>query len=71
MIRVWFFHSNIPSPSLVQSALLYLGHHRKEVSRGFHVAPVLLRRKLFPKIPLVDLPLHLIDQNCSSYSILD
>ena len=27
MIRVWFFHSCIPRPSLVLSALLSLGHH--------------------------------------------
>ena len=27
MIRVWFFHSCIPSPSLAFSALLSLGHH--------------------------------------------
>jgi len=26
-IRVWFFHSCIPRPSLVLSALLSLGHH--------------------------------------------
>jgi len=27
MIRVWFFHSCFPRPSLVLSALLSLGHH--------------------------------------------
>ena len=27
MIRVWFFHSYIPRPSWVLSALLSLGHH--------------------------------------------
>ena len=28
MIRVWFFHSCIPRPSLVLSALSPLGHHK-------------------------------------------
>ena len=28
-IRVWFFHSCIPRPSLVLSALPSLGHHRR------------------------------------------
>ena len=31
MIRIWFFHSCIPRPSLVLSALLSLGHHSKSV----------------------------------------
>ena len=26
-VRLWFFHSGIPRPSLILSALLSLGHH--------------------------------------------
>ena len=34
MIRVWFFRSCIPRPTLVSSALLSLGHHGDQTTQG-------------------------------------
>ena len=31
MMRIWFFHSCIPRPSFVLSALSSLGHHRERL----------------------------------------